>query len=239
MQLLQSHVENHPGQWRQAYQQQIRRDCWSPKQRITAAVCISCRDANKSWRVRKEAAATGCFCSKTMQVDGYWLHWTKTQLFFPDGWSNGTHHCLQHGFGASLVFCPSSSAGLQETLLLLRRIEKSNIKSGTAIRPENESYFWSLYQTVQSLLASSKLFWKLLNTRDEDSSVFLPQPYSRIALDMPLDSYLTFPLWSLWPETCTKSGARWMRYLILSSGTKLKQQQKLFLINESKISSEE
>lgn len=41
--------------------------------------------------VRKEAAATDiCFFSlKTMQVDGYWL---KTQLFFPDSWSNSTHH---------------------------------------------------------------------------------------------------------------------------------------------------
>lgn len=110
--------------------------------------------------VGKEAAATDVSTPhppKTMQVDGYWL---KTQLFFPDRWSNGTHHCLQRGFGASLVSCPSSSA---ELLLLLRRIEESNIKSGRAIRPENESYFWNLYQTVQSLLASSKLFGKLLN----------------------------------------------------------------------------
>lgn len=84
-------------------------------------------------------------CLKTMQLDGYWLYWTKTQLFFPDGWSNGTHYCLDHRFGASLVFCPSSSAGLHETLLLHRRIEESNIKSGTAIRLENDSYFWSLY----------------------------------------------------------------------------------------------
>lgn len=123
-------------------------------------------------------------------------------IFFPSpqrlcrsigtGYTGQRHNCSFLMVGATalttlhnmdlVLSCPSSSAGLQEMLLLLRRIEESNIKSGTAIRPECESYFWSLYQTVQSLPASSKLLWKLLNTRDEDSS----------ALDVPLDSYQLF-----------------------------------------------
>lgn len=54
----------------------------------------------------------------------------------------------------SVLSCPSSSAGLQEMLLLLRRIEERNMMSGTAIRPENESFFWSLYQIVQKFTST-------------------------------------------------------------------------------------
>lgn len=60
--------------------------------------------------------------------------------------------------------------------------QRKQCKSGTAISPENESYFWSLYQTKQSLPASSRPAWKLLNTRDEDNRVFLPEPCSRMVL---------------------------------------------------------
>lgn len=104
------------------------------------------------------------------------------------------------------------------------------LKSGTAISPENESYSWSLHQTVQSLQASSQLLWKLLNTRDEDRSVFLPQPCHRIALAMSLGSHLNFPLGSLWPETCTKNCTWWTRYLTPNPRTKFKQQHKLVIL---------
>lgn len=73
MQLLQSHRENHLGLWRHAYQQQSRRDCWSPKQRITAVVCISCRDTTKNWRVRKEAVAADFFFLLLKDHAGRWV----------------------------------------------------------------------------------------------------------------------------------------------------------------------
>lgn len=126
------------------------------------------------------------FPSKYMQEDGYWLYWTNPQLFCSDG----TDCCLQHGFGAPLVLlCRTCVASL---------CSPEEQKSGTAISPENESYSWSLHQTLQSLQVSSQLFWKLLNTRGEDRSISPPpQPCHRIALDMSLVSHLNFPLGSL------------------------------------------
>lgn len=67
------------------------------------------------------------------------------------------------------------SSPLQEKTYVASLNSPEEQKSGTAISPENESYSWSLHPTVQSLQASSQLFWKLLNSRDEDGSVF-PSP---------------------------------------------------------------
>lgn len=109
-------------------------------------------------------------------------------------------------------------------------------KSGTAISPENESYSWSLHQTVQSLQASSQLFWKLLNSRDEDGSVSLPQPCHSIALDMSLGSHLNFPLGSLWPETCTKKLSLMDEIFNPQSKNQLQQQHRFFLLMEARFS---
>lgn len=106
MQLLQLHRGTQPGLWRQEKQPQSRRNCCSSHQRTTAVVCISCRDAGGK---QLQQIFFRLFFSKLMQEDGYWLYWTKPQSFCSDGWGNGTECCLQHGFGAPLVF---SSAGL-------------------------------------------------------------------------------------------------------------------------------
>lgn len=108
---------------------------------------------------------------------------------------------------------------------------RKHCKSGTAISPENESYFWSLYQTKQSLPASSRPAWKLLNTRDEDNRGFLPKPCSRMVLGGSPISRLFFSI------LLTLARDLHMRYLIPHSGAQLEQQQKLIFVNESKISS--
>lgn len=129
---------------------------------------------------------------------------------------------------------------LQEKTYVASLNSPEEQKSGTAISPENESYSWSLHPTVQSLQASSQLFWKLLNSRDEDGSVSLPQPCHSIALDMSLGSHLNFPLGSLWPETCTKNSPLWMRYLTPNPRTNFNNSTGLFFFtNGSKIFSEE
>lgn len=224
---MQLHRGSQPGLQRQEKQAQSRRNCCSPHQRTTAVVCISCRDAGRTqlWQIwgffALQVDARGqvlALLDKTTTVV-FWWHWL---LFATRIWCSP-------GFLLCRIYVASLNS-------------PEELKSGRAISPENESYSWSLHQTVQSLQESSQLFWKLLNSRDEDRSVFLPQPCHRIALDMSLGSHLNFPLGSLWPETCTKNCPLWMRYLTLNPQSKNQihaTAQTCFFTNESKIFSKE
>lgn len=203
---------SHLGLQRQEKQPQSRRNCCSPHQRTAAVLCISSRDAGRThlWQL----------------------------IFFPPNWcskmgtgSTGQNHnpsvlmAMAVLLFATWIWCSPGFLLCRTYAASLNSPEEK--KSGTAISPENESYSWSLHQTVQSLQASSQLFWKLLNTRDESGSVFLPQPCHRIALDRSLGSHLNFPLGSLRPETCTKNCTWWMKYLTPNPRTKFKQQHNL------------
>lgn len=142
---------------------------------------------------------------------------------------------------AAQIWCfPAISAllPLQDCKRSFQDNRGKQCKSGTAISPENESYFWSLYQTAQSLPAFSDQPGSYLTLEMRIAELRFPSPAAGwCSVGVQWHVFFFFPSCSFWPETCTKSSAGQMRYLIPHSGAQVEQQQKLIFVNESKISS--